>query len=409
MKKDQLYFLAITFFILLFYSCDNNESPTEINNLDISPKPQKEWTFLLYDDADFKNAYDPLNDFSSLVSSNNVINYLVLRDKNNGGAEYFNIDENHTPVLIQSLGELNMGDKRTLENYINFAKQYFPAKRYIVAFYDHGGGWMGTCWDIKSNNDNLTASELSKAISTTDDMDIILFTAPCLMGSLETAYQVRNSAKFYIGSENISGFAFWGDILADFDNMIKNNPALSSRKISEEIINLHKNNIQHSEYGSILTMSAIDLSKIDNTVNLFNKVTEFYNADITKFKSFPIENVKQIYAQFLDFKNLLEELNNFESNDTTKELIQQTIQSFENCIVAECHGDSMQNTNGLNIYYPEKIYSNDIYFSPYGIDLDFKTNCSWNDLLYKSLSKKSFSTDNNWLTEILNRNGLDIN
>jgi hypothetical protein len=408
MEKHQLYFLLIIFFILLFYSCDNTESPTEINDSDISTKPQKEWTFLLYDDADFKDAYDPLDDFSSRVSSSTEINYLVLRDKNNGGAEYFNIDKNHNPVLIDSLGELNMGDKSTLENYINFAKHYFPAKRYIIAFYDHGGGWMGTCWDM-SNNDNLTASDLSKAISATGDMDLILFTAPCLMGSLETAYQVRNSVKFYIGSENLSGFIIWKDILANFDKLIKNNATLSSRKLSEEIIKLHNNNIQYSRYGSILTMSAIDLSKIDNTVNLFNRITEFYNTDTIKFKDFPFENVKQIHTQFLDFKNLLEELNNFESNDNTKELIQQTIKSFESCIVAECHGDSMQNINGLNIYFPKKIYSNNIYYSPYGIDLDFKNNCSWDDLLYKSLSKENFSTHNNWLNEILNRDRLDIN
>lgn len=409
MKKQLLYFLLITFFILFFYSCNNKESPTEVNESDDSPLPQKEWTFLLYDDADFKNAYDPFGDFSSHVSSSSEINYLVLRDKNNGEAEYFNINENHTPVLIDSLGEINMGDKNTLLNYIDFAKHHYPAKRYIIAFYDHGGGWMGTCWDITSNNDNLTAHELNEAFSAADNIDLILFTAPCLMGSLETAYQVRNSAKFYIGSESLSGFNFWLDILTDFDRLIKNNATISSHKLSEEIIKLHKNNIKKSKYGSLLTMSAIDLSQMSNTVYLFNKVTEFYNMDTIRFKNFPIKTVKHFYSQYIDFKHLLEELNNFESNENTKELIQQTIHSFESCIVAECHGDSMQNANGLNIYYPKKIYSNNIYYLPYGRDLDFKTNCSWDDLLYKSLSKGSFSTDNNLLNEILNRNHLNIN
>jgi hypothetical protein len=134
---------SITFltviFILLISSCKEE-----------SPKPIKKWTFLLYDDADFKDAYDPLDTypgsgilpFYNLVSSDANINYLVLRDRIDTEACYYKIDESNHLVLLQKLGEQNMGSPGTLSNFIKYAKENYPAERYITAFYDHGGGWM---------------------------------------------------------------------------------------------------------------------------------------------------------------------------------------------------------------------------------------------------------------------------
>jgi hypothetical protein len=65
MEKHCIVLIAII--CLLQLSCSNEE---------LTPAPKKAWTFLLYDDADFYNAYDPLNNFSNLVSSNSIINYL---------------------------------------------------------------------------------------------------------------------------------------------------------------------------------------------------------------------------------------------------------------------------------------------------------------------------------------------
>ncbi len=348
---------------------------------------QKAWTFLLYDDADFSNAYDPLNDFSKLVSSDSIINYLVLRDGNNTNGNYYQIGKNHEQILLRDLGEPNMGDKSTLEKFLKYAKKNFSAERYIVAFYDHGGGWQGACWDITSQNDNLTAAEMDDALMNNGGVDLVLFTAPCLMGSIESAYQFRKSTKYYIGSESLNGFGLWIGMLDKLDTLLKNNSNITSNDLAREIINLHEQNKNANGYGDLLTMSVIDLSKMSNLIVSLNNVTNYYLDNIDKFKSiFPV-NIKRYSSDYCDLLGLLESLRVNDPENFIKNELAETINRFKLCLVAECHGDSTIGSNGLNIYMPSKRYSSEIYYLPYGKGLDFKLDCSWDKLMSSYLKK----------------------
>lgn len=346
---------------------------------------RKAWTFLLYDDADFSNAYDPLNDFSKLVSSDSIINYLVLRDGDSTKASYYQIGKNHEQILLRELDELNMGDKSTLENFLKYAKKYFPAERYIVAFYDHGGGWQGACWDMTSQSDNLTAAEMNDALMNYGGVDLVLFTAPCLMGSIESAYQFRKSTKYYIGSESPSGFSFWNGMLDKLDTLLKNNSTITSNDLSREIITLHEKYKNANGYGALITMSAIDLSKMNNLIVSLNKVTNYYLDNIDKFKSIFPYYIKKYSSDYCDLLGLLESLRVNDPDILLKNKLAETINLFKECLVAECHGESTIGSNGLNIYMPSKKNSSEIYYLPYGKGLDFKSDCSWDQLLSKYL------------------------
>lgn len=343
--------------------------------------PKKAWTFLLYDDADFSNAYDPLNNFSKLVSSDSTINYLVLQDGNKTKANYYQIGKNHEQILLKSLDELNMGDQSTLENFLKYAKENFPAERYIVAFYDHGGGWQGACWDMTSQNDNLTAAEMDDALMNYGGVDLVLFTAPCFMGSVESAYQFRKSSKYYIGSEGGGAFIFWNGMLDKLDAFLKNNSAIASIDLAEEIITLHEQCKNADGYGALITMSAIDLSKMSNLIVSLNNVTNYYLDNLDKFKSIFPANIKKYSSDYCDLLGLLESLRVNDTENLIKNELAETINLFNKCLVAECHGDSTIGSNGLNIYMPSKKYSSEIYYLPYGKGLDFKLDCSWDKLM----------------------------
>jgi len=349
--------------------------------------PRKEWTFLLYDDADFSDAYDPLNDFSKLVSSDSTINYLVLQDGNKTKANYYQIGKNHDQILLRSLEELNMGNQSTLENFLKYAKENFPAERYIVAFYDHGGGWQGACWDMTSKNDNLTPAEMNNALMNLGGIDLVLFTAPCLMGSIESAYQFRKSSKFYIGSESPSGFGLWRGMLDKLDSLLKNNNAITSNDLAREIITLHEQYKNTNRYGALITMSAIDLSKMSNLIVSLNNVTNYYLDNFYKFKSVFPANIKKYSSNYCDLLGLLQSLRVNDPESLIKNELGETINLFNKCVIAECHGDSTIGSNGLNIYMPSKKYSSEIYFLPYGKGLDFKSDCSWDKLMSNYLKK----------------------
>ena len=393
------YYSAIVLIsmVLLMTSCSEDEN----SPVDTTEPARAGWTFLLYDDADFSNAYDPLNNFSNLVSSNSHINYLVLQDVNIGPAAYYRIDEDHVPVVLQTLPEVNMGSKTTLENFLNFAEENYPAERYIVAFYDHGGGWMGTCWDVTSNNDNLTPAEIGDALESFGGVDLVLFTAPCLMGSVESAYQLRNCCNYYIGSEDLSGFIFWRMMLDKFDEHIKNNISTTSRELAEEIISLHDTYKNATTYGEEMTMSAIDCSKLTAAVSSFDGITEYYLDHTDKFRLLTSGSIMIYNTHYYDLIGLLQNLKENESDEQLKNQISETILLFNDCVVAECCGYLRLGSNGLNIFFPNGSGFTEVYSPRYATGLDFVTDCHWDELVFSFMDTAGPTAQNNILEELL--------
>jgi hypothetical protein len=108
------------------------------------------------------------------------------------------------------MGELNMGHPDTLENFVNWAMDQYPADHYYLAVDDHGNGAYGISWDPNSGNDQLTPPELYSALKSATQngarkIDIFDYEA-CLMGLAENAYDLREWVDYVVFFEQIS----WG-------------------------------------------------------------------------------------------------------------------------------------------------------------------------------------------------------
>jgi hypothetical protein len=88
-RKKIIKLGIILIFVLLILSVIPR-SVADINNLDIySTKEHTEksnqnskWTWMSYDDVDFYQSYDPLNDFADEVFSQKNLDVLVLQEPN---------------------------------------------------------------------------------------------------------------------------------------------------------------------------------------------------------------------------------------------------------------------------------------------------------------------------------------
>jgi len=133
-------------------------------------------------------------------------------------------------ITKYSCGEINMGDKQTLINFINWVKaRYAPQKGIILQFSNHGGGPRAAsnyailpdgkiqiinqnerkalCWDEASNDAFLKTKNVSYALSTTNFNTIapesLILMDVCLGASIEDAYQFRNYADYLVASPNV--------------------------------------------------------------------------------------------------------------------------------------------------------------------------------------------------------------
>ena len=139
-------------------------------------------------------------------------------------------------------GELNMGDKQTLINFLNWVNDRYTAKKgVILQFSDHGGGprsvrYVKTadgrtikvgdtsgrralCWDEYSNSAFLKTKDVSDALQAAgyaSNKAAMILMDVCLGSSLEDAYQFKDYANYLAASpNNIPGLGL------DYVNLMK--------------------------------------------------------------------------------------------------------------------------------------------------------------------------------------------
>lgn len=102
--------------------------------------------------------------------------------------------------------ELNTGDSTTLRDFVDWAQRNYPAEHYALIISDHGHGVGGVALDIHTpelGKDTLTPSELRSALSGLETLDVVYMHA-CLMGNIESGYQLRGLAEYYVASESMA-------------------------------------------------------------------------------------------------------------------------------------------------------------------------------------------------------------
>ncbi len=343
------------------------------------------WTVLFYDDADFSNAYDPYADFVADAHSDDNVNVLILQDTNYGPARIYYVHEFHNVSLEAYWGERDMGSYITLRDFIHYGKTHYPADRYLLALYDHGGGWAGACTDV-TDGGWLLMDDIKQAISAVGNVDILCFTAPCLMGAIESVYELRDCVDIYIGSEDLSGFAFWHGIMGDICDVLNNSSQLSNEDIAEMIIQfVAANQYWPSEY---MTMSAIKASAVGavalqvdafsqyaiaNIWDIFNNVWQARNL-VWEFGYGGSYEVEEI-----DLYDFAEQYASLDSDPGVAQILQDLMDNLDTAVIAECHNSGQLRANGLTIYFPDNSNDYNEYYPT--VSLDFLEDTDWNGFL----------------------------
>lgn len=116
---------------------------------------------------------------------------------------------------IDSMPIQNMGDSKTLEEFLYFCTKNYPADRQAVIFWNHGGGSVSDiAFDELFNYDSLTLNELYDAFSNVMQgsqkpiFDLIGLDA-CLMSTIDTAYTLKDFGKYMVASQELEPGIGW--------------------------------------------------------------------------------------------------------------------------------------------------------------------------------------------------------
>lgn len=167
---------------------------------------------------------------------------------------------------LTSVGLLNMGNPGTLSGFIDFSINNFPAEKYGLIMWDHGGGAIaGYGKDENFNNSNLTLLDMNlafeKSMLSENKLEFLGFDT-CLMATIEMAVIASDYAKYLIASEDLEPGDGWN---YHFLKELNNNPYMDGATLGKLIVDYFMDFYDYSpnslDYYD-LTLSVSDLSSV---------------------------------------------------------------------------------------------------------------------------------------------------
>lgn len=309
--------------------------------------PVKEWTFLVYLNGDndlYRFSFMNMMQMEKVGSSADV-NIVVQLDpapKDKATTRYF-VAKNPNPLVgkpkieivsqvVQTLPETDMGNPQTLADFLTWGVQNYPAKKYAVVIWNHGNGWEGVSFDDNPNS-FLTMPELRQGLevmnlaiaqqrgisrSQRNLIDLLNFDA-CIMSALEVAYEMKDVAKYMVGSQFNEPGA--GENYTSFLQPLAAKPQMEARELAEIMVYEYA---RHYAIEREINYAAIDLSKIQDFSVLFNQAAGYMK--ISQFK----DQLKSVFgrASFDLITGLTNAQKTVASEPITAEAIHQVIQRY---------------------------------------------------------------------------------
>jgi|GEM_PF-1987898 len=112
-----------------------------------------------------------------------------------------NDPEKFTSPVIEKYLVYDMADSKLLEDFITWSKKHYPAKHYMLIVWNHGGGWTGISQDVNWKQ-LMDIPDMAKAVRKAGGVDVFA-TDACLMQMAEVLYEMRGTAKYIAGSEEV--------------------------------------------------------------------------------------------------------------------------------------------------------------------------------------------------------------
>ncbi len=361
----------------------------------ITPSAMAEWTVIVYSDADDEvlegSQWFDVNEME-LVGSTPQVNIVVQLDRHAGAftgdgdwtsARRFYVTRDrdlnaiHSPVL-QDLGEVDMGDPRTLVNFVTWAIQNFPARKYALVMSDHGGGWTGGFVDATSNS-SLSIPDIADALDQVrqntglDKFELFGFDA-CLMGQIEifgTFYPVTN---YMVASEEVIPSFGWA--YAGWLAQLVQDPSMDGGGLAQAIVSTYvvtdtlltdarATTDEIAQQESTTTLSAVESARVPDMIDAMNQfinvMASLDQSQVAEARTYA-RSFYSIFGEnssppYLDLENFAQVLSTMTGDSGVEGAALQLQTAISSAVIAEKHGATMSGSNGVSFYFPDS----DIY------------------------------------------------
>lgn len=399
-------------------------------------KKNADWTWMVYmaGDNDLSSAGDADLEQMRAVGSSSRLNLLVEFDNaGEHGTRRIRVGKDGAGEVIEALGETDSGDPAVLLDFVRWARESYPAERYALVLWNHGGGWepaeieriarsvrspdfspreapiraasklrrtffrpslgrilaatpsqRAICSDDGSGH-SLDTVELGKALAGIVEalgqpIDLLGMDA-CLMSNLEVAFEAAPHARVLVASEETEPADGWpyDTVLAP----LAADPTLGAAELGAHIVSAYLDSYAGTEAGD-LTQTALDLAKITDLTGPLDELARALLAEMPEAATWMWETQKRA-PRFWDgtLRDLgvlcrgLEQRGSVAVRAAAERLRAAMAPGTGRAVLAERHrGAKVAPCSGISIYLPFQIS-----VSPYYSEIAFARNTQWPRLL----------------------------
>jgi hypothetical protein len=394
-----------------------------------------DWTFMVYmaGDNNLSAAGDADLKEMRQVGSTDRVNVLVEFDNaGEHGTRRIRIGKDGAGEVVESLGETDSGSPEVLSSFISWAAENYPADRYALILWNHGGGWepsevdriarsvaspgyngreisersssslgraffrstLQKVFSLNSSTERAICSddgtghsldtiELGRVIAAGAEtigqpFDLLGMDA-CLMSNLEVAYQLRKHVRYVVASEETQPGEGWpydrilGRLVAD--------PGIATPDFAGSIVTDYIAWYTEDYFGDMVTQTAYDLSRINDLLTPLDDLAGYAIGNMEQLR----QSIWEAQLKTTDFHGgTLRDIGHF-----CKELLGQrrddpgfnlaaaaVVEAHRvgegRALVAEGHfGTKVKDCHGATVYFPmQKI-------SSYYQELEFARDFRW--------------------------------
>ena len=315
-----------------------------------------------------------------------------------------------------------MSEPEPLADFIAWAKETYPADRYILVMWDHGGGLSSGCgYDQQNKRDAdipmISVSEMADAIDRAGvTFDAIGFDA-CLMQDIEVAAALEPYADYLIASEETESGIGWPYTSA-FAKLAED-PTVPTEDFAHELIasyDPYNSVVNDGEPATEATLSLVDLplakACYQRMEGFFGSAHEAVKADSASFAHISLAGTKAYTFQGdeqVDLVDFLSRLYQLDAEDkiVTEAEVQELIDTVRACVVMR-NANSAEGVNGIALTLPVQSVSAYRYDHQQLDTLSLKTQRKFYDDFFsiiaaqkmKDIEQKSKEDDTDLLTLI---------
>lgn len=420
------------------------DDASQISSLSTIKKSTAKFTFAIHMAAD-NNLYtaglDDINEMEAGLPDN--VNVIILFDgANQGDSKIYKVkkdskgyDRNIVSEVLDDNGavipaskEIDSGDPVVFAKFVDWVTKNYPADINMVSIWNHGSGIFRAKTGINEKNYPLNGSGIvqnpmkeSGTFSTTsvintnsfasDDnggemqlkdlkpaldsavrnlgrkLDIFGFDT-CLMGYVETAYQMKDQVNYLVASEELEPGDGW-----DYNGFLTAVARSSTAKdIASNLVDSFGKSYRPggTQSGRDITLTATDINQLANgLVPALNDYASELKGNIASVKQ-TVSKVRNSTQTFYNRDSA--DLGHFLSLMAKESVgrspaLNKVANEYKKTIVNETHyGSSVANASGLQIYFPSSSMS---YNSRYDSvsDLRFAENKEWGSFLKAFVGK----------------------